>query len=334
MEKILSISIAAYNAEKDIANCLDSLIYSNVWKQLDIIVVNDGSKDHTAEIVQNYIEKYGQSIRLVNKENGGHGSTINTSIKYACGKYYKILDSDDWVNSENLSRLVEFLEKTNADMVLNPYDEIAYDTRRKIRQLNPCENNVSFEEIHRLDELDKTVLYMHSLTFRREIIQKMGPIIDENCFYVDMEYCIFPLLYVDSFACLDYPVYQYLLGSQTQSMNMINMINRRNQHLKVIRRLVDFYNKYVNDLDVKVKENIALRVKYAIYNQYVIYLNMIPREAVKEIREFDGWLKKQSRELYDGPEGRVMRYIKINRKFGYALFVPTTFFLKKIGVLG
>ena len=113
MEKILSLSIAAYNAEKDIVNCLDSLIRSNVLEKLDIIVVNDGSKDHTAEVVQKYVERYRDSIRLVNKKNGGHGSTINTSIKYACGKYYKILDADDWVNSENLNRLVAFLEKTD-----------------------------------------------------------------------------------------------------------------------------------------------------------------------------------------------------------------------------
>lgn len=333
MEKILSISIAAYNAEKDIANCLDSLINSNVLDKLDVIVVNDGSKDQTADVVQKYVDKYGESIRLVNKKNGGHGSTINTSIKYACGKYYKILDSDDWVNSKNLSRLVAFLEKTNADMVLNPYDEIAFDTKMKTRQLNPCEKSVSYEKVHGLDEFDKAILYMHSLTFRKEVIQKMGAIIDENCFYVDMEYCIFPLLYVTSFACLDYPVYQYLLGSQTQSMDMANMIKRRNQHLKVTRRLVSFYNKYKDNLYAKIRENIALRIKYAIYNQYVIYLNMEPKESLKEIMEFDTWLKKQNKELYSGPKGKIMKYIKINRIIGYKLFVPATVLFKKIGVL-
>ena len=84
-------------------------------------------------------------------------------------------------------------------MVLNPYDEIEYNTRTKTRQMNPWDNEVSYEEVHGLEELDKVVLYMHSLTFRREVIQKMGAIIDENCFYVDMEYCIFPLCHINSF---------------------------------------------------------------------------------------------------------------------------------------
>lgn len=84
---------------------------------------------------------------------------------------------------------------------------------------------------------------MHSLTFKTSIVKQMGSIIDENCFYVDMEYCVFPMLYVKTFSCLSYPVYQYLIGSQTQSMSMENLIKRRDQHLKVTKRLVNFYNK-------------------------------------------------------------------------------------------
>ena len=99
MEKILTISIAAYNAEKDIARCLDSLIATGIIEKLDVVIVNDGSVDQTAEIANSYVKKYVNSIRLINKQNGGHGSTINASIKVAKGKYYKILDSDDWVES-------------------------------------------------------------------------------------------------------------------------------------------------------------------------------------------------------------------------------------------
>ena len=96
---------------------------------------------------------------------------------------------------KNLNRLVAFLEKTDTDMVLNPYDEIEYNTRTKTRQMNPWDNEVSYEEVHGLEELDKVVLYMHSLTFRREVIQKMGAIIDENCFL-----CRYGILYISTFA--------------------------------------------------------------------------------------------------------------------------------------
>lgn len=333
MEKILSISIAAYNAEKDIANCLNSLINSKSFNQLDVIVVNDGSKDKTADIVNVFVDKYRDSIRLVNKANGGHGSTINASIKCACGKYYKILDSDDWVDSENLDKLVMFLKDTDVDMVLNPYDEISYASKTKIRQKNPCEGNLVYGKIYDVDELDDVVLYMHSLTFRRDVIQKMGPIIDENCFYVDMEYCIFPLKHVHSFTCLDYAVYQYLLGSQTQSMSVTNMIKRRDQHLKITKRIIDFYNSNVGSLEEKVKEAIGLRIKYAIYGQYMIYLRMPSREAKIEIVEFDRWLKKQSTELYEGPKGKAMKFIRFNRMLGYKLFIPALTLIRKLKLL-
>ena len=111
----LSVVLPAYNEELMVGKTCRVLheVLSGAGISYELVLVNDGSKDHTAEVVQKYVERYRDSIRLVNKKNGGHGSTINTSIKYACGKYYKILDADDWVNSENLNRLVAFLEKTD-----------------------------------------------------------------------------------------------------------------------------------------------------------------------------------------------------------------------------
>ncbi len=323
MEKILTVSIAAYNAERDLAYCLDSLVNSNVQNQLDIIVINDGSVDTTPMIAQSYVDRYPDSIRLINKNNGGHGSTINASIPIAQGKYYKLLDSDDWLKSESLDRLVEYLEENDVDMVLNPYQEVSFFNRTEKKFFDPNQAGVQSNVILSVNNLNtKTILYMHSLTFKTSIVKQMGSIIDENCFYVDMEYCVFPMLYVKTFSCLSYPVYQYLIGSQTQSMSMENLIKRRDQHLKVTKRLVNFYNKNAGKLPVAVKNSIALRIKYAVYQQYKIYLNMAPGKAYEEIKGFDTWLGKQNKELYAGPEGRQMKFIRFNRMTGYKLFVP------------
>ena len=123
--KILTISIAAYNAENYIAKCLDSLIKSKYLEQLDIIVVNDGSRDRTSQIAHQYSNKY-DSIRVIDKENGGHGSTINTSISLAEGKYYKVLDSDDAFDTCELDKLVVFLTESDVDLVLTNYHKIVY----------------------------------------------------------------------------------------------------------------------------------------------------------------------------------------------------------------
>ena len=333
MEKILTISIAAYNAESDISRCLDSLINSGVLEKLDVVVVNDGSKDQTSKIVKEYVEKYKDSIHMIDKENGGHGSTINSSIKVAEGKYYKILDSDDWVDSNNLAKLVCYLEANNVDLVLNPYHEVAYSDHSVKKMVEMERNQLEYEIKYDINKLsEKCVLFMHSLTFKTDVIKKMGSIIDEHCFYVDMEYSIFPMLYVRNFVYLDYSVYQYLLGSQTQSMNIQNMIKRREQHLKVIKRLIEFYNNNESKLCINLRNIIRLRIKYAVYQQYKIYFSMSEKNALLEVKKFDSWLKKANLDLYSGVSGRFMKIINLNRKTNYAFFTLTVKILNKANI--
>ena len=333
MEKILTISIAAYNAESDISRCLDSLINSGVLEKLDVVVVNDGSKDQTSKIVKEYVEKYKDSIHMIDKDNGGHGSTINSSIKVAEGKYYKILDSDDWVDSNNLAKLVCYLEANNVDLVLNPYHEVAYSDHSVKKMVEMERNQLEYEIKYDIKKLsEKCVLFMHSLTFKTDVIKKMGSIIDEHCFYVDMEYSIFPMLYVRDFVYLDYSVYQYLLGSQTQSMNIQNMIKRREQHLKVIKRLIEFYNNNESKLCINLRNIIRLRIKYAVYQQYKIYFSMSEKNALLEVKKFDSWLKKANLDLYSGVSGRFMKIINLNRKTNYAFFTLTVKILNKANI--
>ena len=333
MEKILTISIAAYNAESDISRCLDSLINSGVLEKLDVVVVNDGSKDQTSKIVKEYVEKYKDSIHMIDKENGGHGSTINSSIKVAEGKYYKILDSDDWVDSNNLAKLVCYLEANNVDLVLNPYHEVAYSDHSVKKMVEMERNQLEYEIKYDIKKLsEKCVLFMHSLTFKTDVIKKMGSIIDEHCFYVDMEYSIFPMLYVRDFVYLDYSVYQYLLGSQTQSMNIQNMIKRREQHLKVIKRLIEFYNNNESKLCINLRNIIRLRIKYVVYQQYKIYFSMSEKNALLEVKKFDSWLKKANLDLYSGVSGRFMKIINLNRKTNYAFFTLTVKILNKANI--
>ena len=115
---ILTIAIPAYNVEQYIEKCLDSILRTSNVEEIEILVVNDGSKDKTAEIVEKYEKITNGIVRLINKENGGHGSTINVSIEQAKGKYYRLVDGDDWVDNENLAKLVEILKNTDADVVL------------------------------------------------------------------------------------------------------------------------------------------------------------------------------------------------------------------------
>lgn len=146
-------------------------------------------------------------------------------------------------------------------MVLNSYEEISIQIIAKKKLIEPETGKTTFEKIYHIEKMiADNVLYMHSLTFRTSVMKKMGSVIDEHCFYVDMEYCVFPLLYVKSFAYLNYPVYQYLLGSQTQSMNMQNLIKRREQHMKVTKRLVEFYEENSDKVPENISNVMSLRI--------------------------------------------------------------------------
>ncbi len=106
MEKLLTISIAAYNVEGYIRNTLDSLIVPEILDKLEVFIVDDGGNDNTLQIAREYESKYPETFHAVHKENGGYGSTVNYSIAHATGKYFKLLDGDDWYLSRNLKRLI------------------------------------------------------------------------------------------------------------------------------------------------------------------------------------------------------------------------------------
>lgn len=323
-EKILTISVAAYNAANCITKCIESFVNSKVIEELEIIIVNDGSKDNTNEVVQEYVSKYPESVRLISKENGGHGSTINTSIKEAAGKYYKIVDSDDWVEIEGLERLVEELSRSDEDLIINPYYKV-----------NASDESKELVESDGGDLTDKAIFEMHAMTIKTDVVKAMGPVIDEHCFYVDTEFVVFAMSRVNSMKCLDFPVYDYLLGTTTQSMNMKNLVKNRSQHIKVCKRILDYYNSidikkdYDNSFGINIGEEIRKRICDALVVQYIIFSHMSVLTVKAEIKEFDEYIKATSKEIYEvvcnhgiSNGYNSMRVVWILRKVGFAGYIP------------
>ena len=119
--KVLTILVPVYNTEKYIRRCLASLLGPEVLESIEVLVINDGSKDHSSEIAREYVEKYPDTVVLVDKENGGHGSTINAGVERAKGKYFRVLDSDDWFNTVEFVEYVNRLQSEDADLVVTDY---------------------------------------------------------------------------------------------------------------------------------------------------------------------------------------------------------------------
>lgn len=133
--KTLTISVAAYNAEGWLSRCIDSLTNTDVSNELDVVVVNDGSADGTLSIARSYEKRFPDIINVIDKPNGGHGSTINAAIDAARGTYFKVVDSDDWVERDGLESLVAALRNLDADVVVNPFYIVDVDTGRRVLRL-------------------------------------------------------------------------------------------------------------------------------------------------------------------------------------------------------
>ncbi|MDG2953758.1 glycosyltransferase family 2 protein [Exercitatus varius] len=241
-KKILTITVPSYHTERYIDECLPTLLNESINDKIEVIMVNDGSTDGTLEKARSYEKKFPNTIRVVDKQNGGHGSTINKGIELAKGKYFRVVDGDDWVNTQQLISLVNHLESLEADIVVSPYEDHNMDSGEVKKQDYA---NAEHGKIVSYDDLvgkANRLPMMHATTFKTNILKENNIIIDEKMFYVDMEYITFPIPYLATAVYLNYPVYCYRMGTAEQSVNPANFVKNREMHRKVTYRLVEVYN--------------------------------------------------------------------------------------------
>ena len=273
-EKALSILIPAYNAEHFITRCLDSLVSSLYLDKLDILIINDGSKDKTSDICKEYQTRYPESIRLIDKENGNVGSVYNVGFKECIGKYTKELDADDWINTECLDKLVELLEKTECDLVLNSFNTVD-DTGTNISISYPCKDSFKrYNENLLLCEYgDMIVPAMHAYTYKTEVLKTIPKEFDEKCYHVDLEYTTFPMVNCKTFIVFDFPVYNYLLGRDEQSMSARSLIKNIDQHITIFISCINYYENYLIIIP-KVDKQIFDRMCGVLATLFIICYSM------------------------------------------------------------
>lgn len=246
MSKLLTISIAAYNVEKTIRECLDSFLACHHLNDLEILVINDGSHDRTAEIVAEYERKYPNSVRLINKENGGHGSTLNKSLELATGKFYKAVDGDDWVDAPELDKLMDCLKDTEAELVINDYMEVYPDHKRLMSHREMYKEHVvyPFEQIIPDGRFRENIFAMHESTILTQRLRDVGMQIQEHCFYADTEFMFYVGLAARTVEFHDSCAYQYRLGESGQSVSADGMYRHIEDLIKIESNLMKLYTKY------------------------------------------------------------------------------------------
>ena len=217
-------------------------------EDVEIIIVNDGSKDNTSRIGHEYAEKYPDIIKVIDKENGGHGDAVNSGLAAASGKYFKVVDSDDWVKEESLHRILGVLrgfeeEGQQVDMLIANYvyEKEGMENKKCIHYRNvlPQDEIFHWSDIGHF-HLDQYIL-MHSVIYRTELLQLCQLRLPKHTFYVDNIYVYYPLPHVRKMYYMDEDFYRYYIGREDQSVNEKVMIKRVDQQIFVTKKMIDMY---------------------------------------------------------------------------------------------
>jgi glycosyltransferase involved in cell wall biosynthesis len=244
--KLITFAVPSYNSQDYMRRCIDTLLTGG--EEVEIIIVNDGSKDNTGAIADEYAAKYPTIVVPVHQENGGHGSGVNAGMERAKGLYYKVVDSDDWLNEEALQEVLttirSHVEKgEGADLYIANfvYEHVSDGTSHvsHYRKKMPVGRFFGWDEVKPFKQWE--MLLMHSLIYRTEALRQSGICLPKHTFYVDNIFSYQPLPYMKKLYYIDVDLYRYFIGRSDQSVNMDNMTKRYEQQLRVMQIMTDAY---------------------------------------------------------------------------------------------
>ena len=262
--KLITFTVPCYNSAAYMDHCIETLLTAG--EDAEIILVDDGSKDDTGKIADAYAEKYPTIVRVIHQENGGHGEGVNQGIRNATGVYFKVVDSDDWLDTDALQQvLAELRAHLNDEQPLDlmmanyVYEHVADNTRNIVdyKGILPEGRVFTWEEIGKFPP-NKNIL-MHSVIYRTEVLRRSGMELPKHTFYVDNIFVYQPLPYVKSMYYMDLDLYRYFIGRADQSVNESVMVGRVDQQLRVTRHMID-----CQDLDA-LKDQKRLRAYMVHY---------------------------------------------------------------------
>ncbi len=302
--KLISFAVPCYNSQDYMRKCVDSLLTGG--DEVEIIIVNDGSRDDTINIANGYAEKYPDIVKVIDKENGGHGSGVNAGMANSTGLYYKVVDSDDWLDDNALASLLskirEHKEKgTLPDLYVTNfiYDKVSEGTQ----YVSAYGDKMPEGQIIGWDKVKKFnlshMMLMHALLYKREKLLQSGTVLPEHTFYVDNLFAYKPLPFMQTVCYLNLDLYHYFIGREDQSVNRKNFVKRYEQQIRVMKCMTDAYT-----LDEIKKMPKGLK-RYMWHSLEVIMMNTIfftcaedSPERRKALKEMWQHIKSKDKKLY------------------------------------
>lgn len=320
MEKVLTVSIAAYNVRDYLEETVKPFLKVKDRARLEVLIIDDGATDGTLELAQKYQETYPEVFRVIHKENGGWGSTVTTGIQNATGNYFKLLDGDDYYQPGELEKLLDELESCTFDMVLTPFLRF-YDNNDQIDYVKNPLFEVSEPTPITLDVLPITpyCMEMYSLAFKTSLLQQANVQITEHCFYTDNEYVIKGSSLCKTAIVMPYCIYCYRLARPGQSVSVEGMRKHYKEFELILRKMLTYVKQKVTN--PHMQELYYERYRGLSYYYYEMLLMMGPGEEYQQaMKTYDNWLKKEFPAIYKGIRYKYARILRLTNYLGFDYF--------------
>ena len=295
--RILTVIIPIYNKQNLLRQCLDSFAVKSFTGRLEVLAIDDGSSDASLSIALEYNMVYPEIFKVIHKENGGVGSVMNTGLKNASGKYIKEVDADDYVHSDAMEDLLNFLGQCDSDMVLNPFEVVdASGNYLKTHHITGLQNGKTYL----LDEvLGKTEICIQNVTVRRQLLSENGFSFEETRYYVDVQFVSDSIYYAKTCTAVNRVLYCYRINQAEQSVSLESYIKNKDSFRRQTELLLQraFYAKGNAASAAKEKRCRDYALGYGAM-LYMIYLMDGAEEADEEIKKFDDMFREKYPDLY------------------------------------
>lgn len=303
--KIITFAVPCYNSAEYMDKCINTLLQGG--DDIEIILVDDGStKDKTPEICDSYAEKYPDIVKVIHQENGGHGEGVNQGLRNASGLYYKVVDSDDWLDVDCLHKALNQLRsfvkngQTLDMMICNyVYEHVCDNTRHVMHYKNvfPTDKIFGWDDINHFSI--SQCLLMHSVIYRTQLLRDCKIELPKHTFYVDNIFVYQPLPFVKTIYYMDLDLYRYYIGREDQSVNESVMAKRIDQQLRVTKIMIDCHNlQDVKKVSMKLYKYMRkyITMMMTISNIFTIICDDPQKDAKR--KDLWNYLKDKDEETY------------------------------------
>lgn len=308
--KLLSVVIPCYNSEDYMRYCIESLLPGG--GNVELLIVNDGSVDQTAEIADEYANKYPTIIKAIHQENGGHGEAVNAGIRHASGLYFKVVDSDDWVDIRAYLKILEQInelvsEEKSVDMFISNFvyekEGVKYKKVMKYDNVLPEGKVFTWKDIKQFRK--GQYILMHSVIYRTKLLRDCGLELPKHTFYVDNLYVYLPLEHVERIFYINVDFYRYYIGREDQSVQEHIMIKRIDQQIKVNKLMIEQVE--ITDIQSPELRDYMLRhLEIVTVVSAILLIRSGTAENLKKKKELWKYIKNKDIQLYHNLKYGIM----------------------------